>query len=159
MLKTSAQRVQDKVNKLGMDFIVVQYPATTRTAEEAANTIGCPVDSIVKSLIFSYQAESAEMPILVLLDGDSQVDTKKLGELLNAKVRRPDAKYVRDITGFSIGGIPPVGHKTKIRTIVDINLLNQEMLWAAAGTPNAVFSFPAHKIIELTAGELADIRT
>lgn len=159
MLKTSAQRVQDRVKELGMDFEVVQYPATTRTAKEAASTIGCPVSSIVKSLIFQYTKESTDMPILVLIDGDSQVNEKKLSEILGAKIRRPNAKYVRDITGFAIGGIPPVGHKVKIRTIIDKGLLNQKVLCAAAGTPNAVFLLPADKIVALTNGELADIKS
>ena len=158
MLKTSAQRVQDRVKELGMDFTVVQYPATTRTAKEAASTIGCAVASIVKSLIFQYTNDSSAIPLLVLIDGESQVDEEKLGKILNAKIRRPGANYVRDVTGFAIGGIPPVGHKVKIRTIIDKRLLDQGILWAAAGTPNAVFSLPANKIVELTQGELADFR-
>lgn len=134
MLKNSAQRVQDKVKQLGMDFEVVQYPATTRTAKEAAATINCPVGSIVKSLIFKCKTASSIIPILVLIDGESTVNEKKLTNLLNAKVSRADANFVREVTGFAIGGIPPVGHKAKIRTFVDKRLLEQKVLWAAAGT-------------------------
>lgn len=158
MLKNSAQRVQDHVKELSMDFVVKQYPSTTRTAKDAAHTINCPVSSIVKSLIFQANEEEAHIPILVLIDGDSQVDEKKLGEVLHAKIHRPNAEYVRKITGFAIGGIPPIGHKEHIRTLIERNLLNQEVLWAAAGTPNAVFSFPSDKIIELTKGEVADFK-
>lgn len=116
---------------------VVELPASTRTAAEAATAVGCAVAQIVKSLVFrSLESNHA---VLVLVSGTNRVDETRLASHLGEPVAKADANFVRERTGFSIGGVAPVGHETPLRTIVDEDLLALPELWAAAGTPHAVF--------------------
>ena len=136
-LKESAQRVQDALRDHGLFAQVVVLSASTRSAQEAAEALGCDVARIVKSLVF--KAKRTDRPVLVLASGANRVDVKKLRRVLGEKVGRADATFVRETTGFAIGGIPPVGHIQPLETIIDLDLLQHQELWAAAGTPHAVF--------------------
>jgi prolyl-tRNA editing enzyme YbaK/EbsC (Cys-tRNA(Pro) deacylase) len=155
-LSASAQKVQDALKSHGMPCEVVELPDSTRTAPEAARAVGCEVGQIVKSLVFRGRA--SRQPVLVLASGANRVDEKRLGELLGEPIERADAEYVRQSTGFAIGGVPPVGHDTPLRTYIDQDLLRYQTVWAAAGTPNAVFSVAAADLQSLTGGTVADIK-
>ena len=122
----------------GLAARIVQMPASTRTAEEAAAACRCDVAQIVKSLVFRGGASGE--PLLLLVSGRNRVDTAKVAATIGEALTRPDAQFVRDVTGFAIGGIPPFGHATPLATWADEDLFQYETVWAAAGTPNAVFS-------------------
>jgi len=127
---------------------------STRTADEAAAALGVPVGAIVKSLVFTGD----EQPVMVLASGDHQVDTRAVAVALGvAKVRRADADTVRTATGYPIGGVPPVAHSTDLPVLVDRHLATYDVLWAAAGTPHAVFSTSYDELVRLTGGTPADV--
>lgn len=113
-------------------------PASTRTATDAAAACGCAVGQIVKSLVF--RGRSSGKPYLLLVSGANRVDEKSVGAVLGEPLTRPDAQFVRDVTGFAIGGIPPLGHETALATYFDRALMQYDVVWAAAGTPQAVFA-------------------
>jgi len=147
--------VQEALAALGLPCQVVELPASTRTAQEAAQAIGCSVAQIVKSLIF--RGSRTGKPILVLASGVKRVDEKKLGELAGEPVGKADADFVRQQTGFAIGGVPPVGHAAPIETYIDADLLQHEEIWAAAGTPRAVFRLKPQDLPKMSQGSLASI--
>lgn len=155
-LKPSARRVQQAVESLGFNFTVVEYPASTRTAADAAAAIGCEVAQIAKSLVF--QSASSLQAILVIASGINRVDEKKVAALLGEALLRADADFVRAQTGYVIGGVPPVGHNHALTTFIDQDLSQHAEIWAAAGTPNAVFRLTFAELVALTRGQVADIR-
>ncbi|MBT6441132.1 MAG: YbaK/EbsC family protein [Alphaproteobacteria bacterium] len=150
------QRVEAAVVARGFNFEMVEFPASTRTAADAAAAIGCEIAQIVKSLIFATMPD--ERPLLALVSGSNQGDMKKMAALVGATLRRPDADYVREVTGFAIGGVPPIGHSQALLTLIDRDLVSHPMVWAAAGTPNSVFGLRGGDLEALTAGIAADIR-
>jgi prolyl-tRNA editing enzyme YbaK/EbsC (Cys-tRNA(Pro) deacylase) len=155
-MQPSAQKVQDALNELGYTGQVQELEASTRTAVEAAAAAGCEVGQIVKSLVF--KVEPADEPILVLVSGPNRVHEKHFGRLLGGSLVRPDADYVREISGFAIGGIPPVGHKTALKTYIDEDLLQYEVVWAAAGTPNAVFPIDPKELVRISGAEVVNVK-
>lgn len=155
-LSASAQRVQEALKKLGLTLQVVELPESTRSAVEAAAAIGCTVDQIAKSLIFKTIAN--EHPVLVIASGTNLVDEKKIAVLLDENITKADANFVRERTGFAIGGVPPVGHTEKIITFIDEDLLAFNEIWAAAGTPNAVFRLNGDDLIRATGGRVVEVR-
>ena len=139
---------------LGPDFQVLEFEASTRTSQEASAAIGCTVAEIAKSLIFKSAYGRA---VLVIASGANRVDEKKVEAVLGQRINRADADFVRDRTGYSIGGVPPVGHASRPIVLIDSNLERFPYVWAAAGTPNAVFRIaPAH-LIRLTQGRDVDV--
>ncbi|STX51052.1 YbaK/aminoacyl-tRNA synthetase associated region [Legionella busanensis] len=156
-LTKSAQSVQDVLTNQGLPCRVIELSESTRTAAEAARTIGCSVAQIIKSLIF--KTKITERPVLVLASGANQVNEKIINAYIGEKIIRAEPEFVRDKTGFAIGGIPPIGHKQPIDFIfIDEDLLNFEELWAAAGTPNAVFSLTSKNLVDLTKGIILAIK-
>lgn len=155
-LSAAATRVQQALAARGAAFNVIELPASTRTAADAAAAIGCTVAQIVKSLVF--RDAHAERALLVLASGVNQVDMDKLAALASAPAAKADADFVRRVTGFAIGGIPPLGHATPLVPYIDRDLLGLGEVWAAAGTPHAVFALPAANLVALTGGIVADIR-
>ena len=155
-LSKSAQSVQDALSEKGIEAKVVELPASTRTADEAAKAIGCQVAQIAKSLIF--RTKHTKQPILVLASGVNRVNEKTITQYVGEEITKADADFTREVTGFAIGGIPPIGHKQKIQTYIDEDLLQYEELWAAAGTPNAVFSLSPLVIEDLTGGKVVSIK-
>ncbi len=135
-----AQQVQDVLRARGLDLTVIELPASTRTAAEAAAALGCDQAQIVKSLVFR-NAETGD-PVIVLASGANRVDERVLARLVGAQVAKADADYVKRVTGYAIGGVPPVGHRDGTALIVDEDLLKYDRTWAAAGTPHAVFEIP-----------------
>jgi prolyl-tRNA editing enzyme YbaK/EbsC (Cys-tRNA(Pro) deacylase) len=146
-----ARRVQEL---LGPEFEVVEFDASTRTSAEAAAAIGCHVAQIAKSLVFRT---ASGRPVLVVASGADRVDEDKVSALIGEAIERPDADFVRAATGFPIGGVAPVGHTTALDIILDADLRRFDTIWAAAGTPNAVFRLAADKLAEITGGRFADI--
>ena len=136
-LPPSARKVQDAARAIGLDVVVREMADTTRTAEEAATACGVTVGQIVKSLVFT--GATSGRPYLMLVSGSNRVNEKGIAAHLGEKLKRPDADAVRSVTGFAIGGIPPFGHDTPLSTWMDADLLHYEVVWAAAGTPRAVF--------------------
>jgi prolyl-tRNA editing enzyme YbaK/EbsC (Cys-tRNA(Pro) deacylase) len=143
----SALRVQAA---LGDRFQVVEFDASTRTAAEAAAAIGCTVAQIAKSLIF--RGARSQRPVLVVASGACRVDETKVAAAAGETIARADADFVREMTGFAIGGVPPVGHKNPPVALIDESLMGFAEIWAAAGTPNAVFRLTPSDLIELTGG-------
>ncbi len=126
MLSKSAQRLQDILHQKGLDFKVVELSSSTRTANEAAETIGCEVAQIIKSLIF--RTKTSNRPILVLASGINRVNEESIELELEEKISKADADFTREVTGYAIGGIPPVGHKQIIDTFIDEDLLKYKVL-------------------------------
>ncbi len=138
---------------LGPDYAVLEFDAGTRTAEDAARAIGCTVAQIAKSLLFRAQDD----PVLVIASGVNRVNEKAVGALIGRAIGRADADFVRAKTGFAIGGVPPVGHATAPITLIDDDLFRFDEIWAAAGTPNAVFKLTPAALLTLTGGRRAKI--
>ena len=154
-LSTSAQKVADALLKLDIACQVVELPASTRTAPEAAQAVGCTVGQIVKSLIF--RGEKSGNPILILVSGSNRVDEDLITGVTGEKILRADPDFVREKTGFAIGGIPPLGFPTPINTLVDKDLLKYEEVWAAAGTPHAVFSIKPSELVKAAGGRIVTV--
>lgn len=154
-LSPSAQRVQAALAAKGFAFTVQELPSSTRTAAEAAAAVGCEVAHIAKSLVFRGAASNE--PVLVVASGANRVDEARVGELLGEPIAKADAAFVREATGFAIGGVPPVGHARPLRTLVDQDLMQFPVIWAAAGTPHALFQLAPAELAELCAGQVARI--
>jgi prolyl-tRNA editing enzyme YbaK/EbsC (Cys-tRNA(Pro) deacylase) len=154
-LPASAQRVQDALAARGCDARVREMPASTRTAAEAAAACGCPEGAIVKSLIF--RAADGGQGVLVLTSGANRVHEKRLGRRLGLTLARADADFVRAATGYAIGGVPPVGHASEMRVVMDRDLRGYARIWAAAGTPRAVFPTTPGELARLTGAEVLEV--
>jgi prolyl-tRNA editing enzyme YbaK/EbsC (Cys-tRNA(Pro) deacylase) len=155
-LSPSARKVQEALQAMGLSMQVVELPGSTRTALDAAQAIGCQVGQIVKSLIF--KAKRSEYPILVLASGANRVDERKIETLIGEPLGKADADFVRQHTGFVIGGVPPVGHPGQLPAFIDQDLMQYQELWAAAGTPHAVFRLGPEDLVRITRGQVVDIR-
>lgn len=154
-LPPSARRVQELLRANGLSSRVVELPDSTRTAKDAAAAIGCRVEQIAKSLVFR-RSDDGEA-VLVIASGTNRVDERLLFDLLHCAVEKADADFVRSKTGFAIGGVSPVGHETPLQTIVDEDLLDLDTIWAAGGTPHAVFSLPPADLVRITGAQVARI--
>lgn len=139
---------------LGEAFQVVEFDASTRTSEDAAAAIGCKVAEIAKSLVFKA---ASGRPVLVIASGTNRVDEKKVRALIGEKIARADADFVREATGYAIGGVPPLAHATQPVVLIDSDLETFAAIWAAAGTPNAVFRLTPADLVRLTGGQVADV--
>jgi prolyl-tRNA editing enzyme YbaK/EbsC (Cys-tRNA(Pro) deacylase) len=145
-------RVADAAQAFGLDIALRVMPASTRTAEEAAAACECSVGEIVKSLVFRG-AESGRA-ILLLVSGANRVDENKVAETIGEPIERPDAAFVRAATGFAIGGVPPFAHTTPLACWIDCDLMRFERVFAAAGTPNAIFAVSPAALREAIAAPL-----
>ena len=156
MKKASAPSALKVQAVLGDKFEVLEFDAGTRTAADAAAAVGCEVAEIAKSLLF--RARDSGRPVLVVASGVNRVDEKKVAAVIGEKISRADADFVRENTGFAIGGVPPIGHAVAPLTLIDEDLLKLETIWAAAGTPNAVFRLTPGELVELTGGRVAGVK-
>ncbi|MGG3885814.1 YbaK/EbsC family protein [Brevibacillus panacihumi] len=155
-LKESAQRFQDLLQEMGYSNQVVELPDSARTAQEAADAIGCEVAQIAKSVIF--RLTSSDKPLLVVASGINRVNEKHIASLFQESLGKADADFVREKTGFVIGGVAPIGHKEAITTILDKDLLQYSTIWAAAGHPKAVFQLTPDQLIAMTQGQVMSIK-
>lgn len=154
-LSSSAARVQAALEARGFAFEVRELDRSTRTAAEAAAAIGCEVAQVAKSILFRGKASGRA--VLVIASGIDRVDEKAVAALLGEKLGKADADFVRAETGFVIGGVPPVGHDKPIETFIDEGLLAFGAVWAAAGTPFAVFQLDPRSLAGLTGGRVARV--
>ncbi len=155
-LSPSAQRVQDALRERGLQLKVVELPSSTRTSAEAAAAVGCDVAQIAKSLIF--RTCHTDRPVLVIASGANRVNEKRISELMGEDICKANADYVRQHTGFAIGGVPPVGHLEQIPTFIDEDLLRFDEIWAAAGTPHALFRLSPDDLLRATSGKVISVR-
>lgn len=149
-LSRSASKIRDVLSGLGVDCEVVELPSSTRTAADAAAAIGCEVAQIAKSIVF--RAVNSGKPILVVASGVNRVNESSISDRVGEPVQKADADFVREKTGFAIGGVAPLGHPEPIYTIVDEDLLRPGDIWAAAGTPNSVFRLSGDMLLRMTSG-------
>jgi prolyl-tRNA editing enzyme YbaK/EbsC (Cys-tRNA(Pro) deacylase) len=154
-LSDSAKRVQDFLSAMGFSFEVKVLPGSARTAQEAADSIGCMVSQIAKSLVF--RDKEIDRPVLVVASGSNRVDLMKIRKSTGLILGRADGKYVKERVGYAIGGVPPAGHNEPLETILDIDLKKYEIIWAAAGTPFAVFQLKPADLEPLTKGRWVDL--
>jgi len=155
-LSPSAQKIQQALETRGVKLQVIELADSTRTSAEAAQAIGCGVGQIVKSLVF--KAKRSERPILVIASGVNRVDERRIEKLIGEPLSKADADFVRARTGFVIGGVPPFGHAEPVETFIDQDLLNYSELWAAAGTPHAVFRLTPDELLFLSDGKVAPVK-
>jgi len=155
-LPPSARRVAEALAACGLDCEIVEVPSTTRSAEEAERMVGCEVGRILKSLVFRGKASGK--PVLVLASGSNRVDEEKISAHFGEAIRRADADYVREKTGYAIGGIPPLGHVEEIETYVDEDLFAFDGVWAAAGTPFAIFRVEPAALVRATGATVLAVR-
>jgi prolyl-tRNA editing enzyme YbaK/EbsC (Cys-tRNA(Pro) deacylase) len=153
-LSASAQRVQDALDAAGLRCRVVEHEASARTSAEAASLLGCGVAQIAKSLVFRRGADGA---VLVIASGANRVDEAKVAALLREPIGRADASFVRQATGYAIGGIPPLGHASPMPVIVDRKLTEFDIVYAAGGTPNALFPIAPADLVRASGGTVADV--
>lgn len=155
-LSPSVQKVQDALKALGLPNDVMELQSTTRTSAEAAQAVGCSVEQIAKSIVF--RATQTDKPILVIASGSNRVNEKRIESFISEPLGKADADYVRKHTGFVIGGVPPIGHLEKIEIFIDEDLLTYQEIWAAAGSPHAVFKLTPSDLVKMTGGRVVGIK-
>src|ERR1700730_14940989 len=148
------QRVQAALRAAGVDAQIEELPASTRTAQEAAATVGTSVGQIVKSLVFL----AGDAPVVALVSGVNRLDTERRGNRAGATIGKAHADAVRQATGYSIGGVPPIGFPAPLPTYIDRDLLRYDVVWAAAGTPRHVFPIAPDELVRITGGDLPHLR-
>lgn len=155
-LSPSAQKVREALLSMGYDCIIIEFQNSTRTSGEAAERIGCQIGQIVKSLIFRGQVSGK--PVVVLTSGANRVDESLIGRYAEESIGRADAEFVRSATGYAIGGVPPLGYPQPVETYLDEDLLQYGKIWAAAGTPNAVFELTPASLEKMTGGKVVRVK-
>jgi prolyl-tRNA editing enzyme YbaK/EbsC (Cys-tRNA(Pro) deacylase) len=152
--KASVRRVHDALLKAGLEARIVELKQTTRTAEDAAAAIGTTVAQIVKSLVFLADG----VPIVVLASGVNRVDVVRVGAALGRTIGRASPDEVRAATGFAIGGVAPLGYSGELEVLFDRDLLQHDLVWAAAGTPNAVFPIAPEDLLRVSRARVLDVK-
>jgi prolyl-tRNA editing enzyme YbaK/EbsC (Cys-tRNA(Pro) deacylase) len=152
----AAQRVSDVLREHGFEGIIRELPVSTRSAAEAASAVGCDVSRIAKSLVF--RIAGSDEPILIITSGANRVHEAALGARLGIELLRADADFVRRHTGFAIGGVPPLAHPSRLKTVVDRDLMNHGTIWAAAGTPNTVFEISPADLLRMTGADVVEVK-
>lgn len=154
----TVKRVEESLRAAGIQPEIMEFPQSTRTAEEAAAAVGADVGQIGKSLVFISVADDHETPFLAIVSGRNRADTAKLAGVMGGRVKRASADLVREVTGFAIGGVPPLGHASPLPVLIDQDLARYPGLFLAAGTPHAVFPCSFDDLIRITGGRVADLR-
>jgi prolyl-tRNA editing enzyme YbaK/EbsC (Cys-tRNA(Pro) deacylase) len=154
-LNPSAIKVQQALNAIRLQLEVIELPASTRTSQEAALAMGCQVGQIAKSIIF--QTLKTHRPVLVIASGTNRVGEKVIDQLVGEQIEKTDEDFVRNHTGFVIGGVPPLGHSEPMETFIDQDLLQYSEIWAAAGTPHAVFRLAPGDLQRMSGGMVTKI--
>jgi prolyl-tRNA editing enzyme YbaK/EbsC (Cys-tRNA(Pro) deacylase) len=154
-LSPAAQRVQAALAKEGVAGVVIEYDSPARTSAEAAAVLGCAVGQIAKSLVFRAASGA---PVLVIASGSNRVDESRVAALLGGPIGKADAAFVRAATGYAIGGIPPLAHAQRLTTFIDRDLLAWDIVYAAGGTPHAMFAITPPELVRVAGGMVADTR-
>jgi prolyl-tRNA editing enzyme YbaK/EbsC (Cys-tRNA(Pro) deacylase) len=152
----TALRTAQLLREAGVDTRVVEFEQTTRTSAEAAAAIGCSVAEIAKSIVF--RGKTSGGAVVVVASGDNRVSEAKVAALLGEPLARADADFVRASTGYAIGGVAPIGHSQPVKLLLDRDLQRFETVWAAAGTPFAVFPVTPDQLRRLTGSDWVDVR-
>ena len=155
-LSSKALKVQFALKTHGLSCQVLEMKKTTRSAMDAAQAVGCQVGQIVKSLVF--MGKKTKKPILVVASGANRVNIKRLGKILSEPIKMADPDFVRAKTGFAIGGVPPLGHSQPLEIFIDEDLLKFKEIWAAAGTPHALFKLSPHDLEKITDGQVISVK-
>lgn len=153
-MSDSVERVRAELLAAGHDDTITAFPEGTRTAQDAANAVGCNVAQIAKSIVL----RAGERVVLVIASGANRVDTAKIAALVGQPVKSAEGRWVRDVTGFAIGGVSPVGHQSPPRIFIDEDLLALDPVWAAAGSPQHVFRTSPGELVRMTGGQVADVK-
>jgi prolyl-tRNA editing enzyme YbaK/EbsC (Cys-tRNA(Pro) deacylase) len=151
---SAPERVRAALEAADVEARIQEFSASTRTAQEAADAIGTSVGQIVKSLVFM----AGDAPVLALVSGSNQLDTARLGSLTGSTIGRADATAVRRATSYAIGGVPPAGFPAPIPTYIDRDLMQYDLVWAAAGTPRHVFPITPADLVRLSGGTVVDLK-
>lgn len=151
---SSVERVRAALLRVGHQDTIAEFPDGTRTAADAAAAVGCTVAQIAKSIVL----RDGNQVVLVIASGVNRVDVAKVSVLLGAPVKNADARWVRDTTGFAIGGVAPVGHLAAPRVLIDEDLMALDPVWAAAGSPKHAFRTTARDIVRMTGGRIAPVK-
>jgi prolyl-tRNA editing enzyme YbaK/EbsC (Cys-tRNA(Pro) deacylase) len=151
---SAPDRVRAALSAAGVAAHIQEFPSSTRTAQDAAAAVGSSVGQIVKSLIFL----AGGAPVLALVSGANRLDPQRLAALTGAEIAKADADAVRQATGYAIGGVPPIGFSAPLPTFIDRDLLQYDVVWAAAGTPRHVFPIEPHTLLQITGGRAVDLR-
>ena len=154
-VSNSVQRVRNALAAAGLDNEVQELSSSTRSAIEAANAVGCNVAQIVKSLVLQGK-QSGEL-LLVLTSGANRVSLQRVAVLAGEEITMADAASVKEKTGFAIGGVPPLGHTESLKTFIDEDFFKHSVIWAAAGSPNALFHLSPDDLVRITGGSVAHI--
>jgi prolyl-tRNA editing enzyme YbaK/EbsC (Cys-tRNA(Pro) deacylase) len=154
-LPEAARRVRQALADAGIADRIRQLPQSARTAAEAAAALGCRVGQIAKSLVF--RRVDTDAAVLIVASGSNRVDERLAAAHLSTGIAKADAAFVRAATGYAIGGIPPLGHATAMETLIDPDLLQYDTVWAAAGTPHAVFPVDPHELVRATGGRVLPV--
>ena len=154
--KSGVNRVREVLEKMGLSSRIIEFSCSTRSSKEAAQAIGCEVGQIVKSLVF--EGVYTHRPFFFLASGENRVNEKQIESLVGEPICKGDAQFVREKTGFAIGGVPPLGHKEKIETFIDQDLEKYEEIWAAAGDPYSVFKLSFSELVQLTGGRVVSVK-
>ncbi len=154
-LSSTAHKVQEALNAIGLQLEVIELPDSTRTSQEAAQALGCELGQIAKSIVF--RTLTSQHPILVIASGSNRVNEKIMVSLIGEEIGKADADFVRSRTGFVIGGVPPLGHSEPLPTFIDQDLLQFSYIWAAAGTPHAVFRLTPSDLLRMTNGTVIQV--
>jgi prolyl-tRNA editing enzyme YbaK/EbsC (Cys-tRNA(Pro) deacylase) len=155
-LSASARKVQEALTRAGFAHTVIELAHPVRSAQAAADAVGCQVAQIAKSIVF--RAASSGRPVLVIASGANRVNEARVAALLGEPLAKADPDFVRDHTGFAIGGVPPLGHAAPLETFIDEDLLAHDRIWAAAGHPNALFELDPRELASMSGGRLAGVR-
>ncbi|MGQ9684518.1 MAG: YbaK/EbsC family protein [Anaerolineae bacterium] len=147
-MSSPVDRVRAALTSCGLDVQIAEFDQSTATSQQAADALGVPVATIVKSLVFLVN----DRPVLVLASGANRVDLDKLARIAGGKAKRADAERVKAETGFAIGGVPPVGHSAPLATFIDQDLMAYPQLWAAAGSPYVVFPVTSQELVRISGG-------
>jgi Cys-tRNA(Pro) deacylase len=154
-LNTSVRKVEKALKAHGLECRVLNMKETTRSAQDAADSLGCRVEQIVKSLVF--MGKKTKKAILVVASGANRVNTKKIRNLLSEPIKMADPDFVRAKTGFAVGGVPPLGHSNPLETFIDEDLLKYPEIWAAAGTSNTMFKLSPDDLQKITEGRVISV--
>jgi Cys-tRNA(Pro) deacylase len=153
-MASGPERVQEALDKAGLDTKVMRLPESTRTAPEAAKAAGCEVGAIAKSLLFLADGK----PVLVICSGDRRVDTARVAQLIGAaEMKMAPAEEVRRVTGYAIGGVPPLGHATPVAILMDNAMFRFDRIFAAAGAHDAIFPIDPHSLARATKARVEDV--
>ena len=153
--RSAPDRVRAALTAAGVEARIQEFSVSTRTAQEAADAIGTSVGQIVKSLVFI----AGDAPVLALVSGVNQLDPARLGSVTGTAISRADAKAVRDATNYAIGGVPPFGFAVPMPTYIDRDLMQYDLVWAAAGTPRHVFPIEPRRLVQITGGTVVELKS